>query len=119
MRIVVEDNPNCGGTDEFEYKELGKVRPIRAIRAMDRGNELLLEVSGVGKNGVWEPARCMKVADSGAGFAFLIFGGSWGIRLKPEWHKAPWDLSDPKQWGEPFKIYGSEDDIFYAEPKTV
>ena len=115
MRIVVEDNLNCGGTDEFEYKELGKIRALRAIRALDRGNEVHLEVIGVGKEGVWESARCVKVADSGAGFAFLIFGGSWGIRLKPDSHKVSWDLSDPKQWGEPFKIYGSEDDIFYAE----
>jgi len=113
MRIEVEENPNCGGTDEFQYRELGNVRPIKAIRALEREKTVVLEVVGVAKGGAWEDARCVKVADSGAGFAFLIFGGPWGLRLKPEWHKAPWDLSDPKQWGEPFKIYGSEDDIIY------
>lgn len=127
MRIEVEENPNCGGTDEFQYRELGEVRPIKAIRALEsaitasadpsfgeRGKTVVLEVVGVAKDGAWEDARCVKVADSGAGFAFLIFGGSWGLRLKPEWHKASWDLSDPKQWGEPFKIYGSEEDIIYG-----
>ena len=114
MLIEVVENPNCGGTEQFEYRELGSVRSIKAIRALDRGKEVVLEVVGVTEGPAWEGAKCVKVADSGAGFAFLIFGGSWGLRLKPDWHKAPWDLSDPKQWGEPFKIYGSEADIVYA-----
>ena len=115
MQIEVEDSPNCGGTEQFVYRELGGVRPVRAIIAEERGAEVPLEVTGVAKGGGWVPARCVKIADSGAGYAFLIFGGEWGIRLKPGWHKAAWDLADPKQWGEPFKIYGSEKDIVYAD----
>ena len=114
MRIQVEENPNCGGTEQFEYRELGPIRLIKAIRASEQGTEALVEVVGVGEGPAWEGARCVKIADSGAGFAFFIFGGAWGLRLKPVWHKASWDLSDPKQWGEPFKIYGSEDDIVYV-----
>lgn len=115
MQIQVEDNPNCGPTEQFVYRELGPARPITAIRAEERGKEVLVDVTGVAGGGRWEPARCVKIADSGAGFAFLIFGGDWGVRLKPRWNQAAWDLSDPKQWGEPFKIYGSEDDIIYAD----
>lgn len=121
MRIEVEDSPNCGGTEQFEYRELGRARPVRGIIAEEtgltaggHGREVTLDVTGVAKNGAWIQARCVKVADSGAGFAYLIFGGEWGIRLKPSWHKADWDLTDPKQWGEPFKIYGEEKDIVYA-----
>ena len=128
MQIEVEESPNCGSTEQFVYRELGAVRAIRGILAEEsaigasadsskgeRGRrEVLLDVTGVSCGGLWVPARCVKIADSGAGFAFLIFGGEWGIRLKPSWHKAGWDFADPKQWGEPFKIYGSEEDILYA-----
>jgi hypothetical protein len=114
VQIEVRDSPNCGGTEQFVYRELGPARRVNALIAEDQGKELRLEVTGVGEGGSWVPAQCVKIADSGAGFAFLIFGGQWGIRLKPEWHKAGWDLLDPKQWGEPFKIYGEEKDIIYA-----
>ena len=135
MFIEVEESPNCGSTQQFEYKELGKVRPVRAIIAEEsaigtsadsskgadgfaapfgeRGKEVLLNVTGVARGGKWVSAQCVKIADSGAGFAFLIFGGEWGIRLKPSRHDEAWDLNDPKQWGEPFKIYGEEKDIIY------
>jgi hypothetical protein len=115
MRIEVEDNPNCGGTQQFVYHELGASRPVRGIVAEERGKEVVLHVTGVGEDSRWSAAQCVKIADSGAGFAYLIYGGEWGIRLKPEWHKAAWDFDDPKQWGEPFKIYGSEEDIIYAD----
>jgi hypothetical protein len=114
MQIEVQDSPNCGGTEQFVYRELGPVRCLSAIIAEDKGKEVRLDVTGVGEGGEWTSACCVKIADSGAGFAFLIFGGQWGIRLKPDWHRAEWDLHDPKQWGEPFKIYGSEEDIVYA-----
>ncbi len=123
MLIQVEDSANCGGTEQFLYHELGGSRSVRGLLAEEsaigtsadrRGKEVALDVTGVGKDGNWVPARCVKIADSGAGFAFLIFGGEWGIRLKPAWHTVDWDLADPKQWGEPFKIYGSEKDILYA-----
>ncbi len=114
MQIEVEDSQNCGPTEQFVYRELGGIRVIRGILAEERGKEVSLDVTGVAKGGIWMPARCVKIADSGAGFAYLIFGGEWGIRLKPSWHTAGWDLGDPKQWGEPFKIYGSEKDILYA-----
>ena len=114
MQIEVSDNPNCGPTEQFVYNELGPVRPVRAIVAEERGKEVRLDVTGVAPGGAWVHAQAVKIADSGDGIAFLIFGGPWGIRLKPEWHKADWDLSDPRQWGEPFKIYGSEADIIYA-----
>ena len=113
MRIEVQESPNCGSTEQFEYRELSQVKRVRAIVAEEGGKETTLDVTGVAKGGLWESARCVKIADSGAGFAFLIFGGEWGIRLKPSWHQAKWDLGDPIQWGEPFKIYGEEKDIVY------
>jgi hypothetical protein len=113
MQMAIQDNPNCGGTEQFVYRELGKPRPIKGIKAEERGQEVLLDVTGVAHGDAWVPAQAVKIADSGNGFAFLIFGGEWGIRLKPNWHKAGWDFKDPRQWGEPYKIYGDENDILF------
>ena len=115
MIIRVEDNPNCRESDQFFFQELGSSRPIRAIRILDRGAETECEVTGVGKDGRFATAYCCKVTDSGAGYAYLISGGEWGIRLKPlAFAYEPWDLRNVHQWGEPFKIYGEEKDIVFA-----
>jgi hypothetical protein len=114
MYIEVEDNPNCRGNGQFVFQELGAPRRIKAIRVTDGGREAICEVVAVGQEGIFGDAFSVKIADSGAGFAYLLHGGEWGIRLRPEDHAAePWDLSNPRQWGEPFKIYGEEKDIIY------
>ena len=123
MQIEVADNPNCGGSEQRVYRELGPAKPIRAIRVQEWGKEILCEVVGVEParpprslaDAIFIEAKVTKIADSGAGFAFIIFGGVWGIRLRPEGHSnEPWDFSNKHQWGEPFKIYGEESDIIYG-----
>ncbi len=80
------------------------------------GRERICWVTGVSEKGVFHTAYAQKVADSGGGVSFLIFGGKWGIRFKPdEFPQEPWNLNNPHQWGEPFKFYGEEKDIVYAE----
>ena len=118
MQIEVNENPNCQPSQQFVFSELGPVRPVEAIKTIDRGVELRCDVVGVDGGGKFIQAYAVKIADSGAGYAYLIFGGSWGIRLKSERDGAePWDLSNSRQWGEPFKIYGEEEDIIYAKNK--
>lgn len=115
IQIEVETNPNCEGVDQLVRNELGQERLIAAIRAEVNGREMLCDVIGVDAGGKWVKARACKVADSSDGFAFLIQGGSWGIRMRPEIFKQEaWDLTNKNQWGEPFKLYGSEEDIIYA-----
>ncbi len=116
IKIEVEPNPNCRENAEFVFSLLGAPRPIRGVRVGKTGEETDCELTGVDAGGVWVEARAVKVTDSGAGYAYLIYGGGWGIRLKPGSHaEEPWDLSNPRQWGEPFKLYGSADDILYSE----
>ncbi len=118
MQIEVQDNLNSGASEQFVFSELGPVRLVEAIRVLERGVETRCDVTGVEAEGKFVPAQAVKIADSGAGYAYLIFGGSWGIRLRPErFKKENWELSNPNQWGEPFKIYGEEEDIIYAENK--
>lgn len=114
MLIDVVANPNCEGSEQFEFRELEPPRRIRAIRVGVEPNESLCEVVAVDAKGGFGPAHAVKIADSGSGCAFLIFGGEWGVRLRPEGGARGWDLNDRKQWGEPFKIY-EERDIVYED----
>ena len=116
MDIDIADNPNCTGSQQFVFNELEEPRSIRGIRVSERGVESVCGVTGVAKGGGWVAAHAVKVTDSGAGYAFLIFGGEWGIRLRPEtFALEPWDLEDHHQWGEPFKLYGESEDLVYAD----
>ena len=115
IHVTVDDNPNSVSSGQFVFKEMGAPKNVHAIRVEERGREIECDVIGVDEGGKWIGAQAMKIADSGEAFAFLIFGGAWGIRLRPETHKKEaWDLANAHQWGEPFKIYGSESDILYG-----
>lgn len=119
MQIEVQANSNCVSSEQFVFSELGPARLVSAIRVLERGVETRCDVTGVDAEGKFIPAQAVKIADSGAGYAYLIFGGSWGIRLRPErYKKENWDLSNLHQWGESFKIYGEEEDIFYGNIET-
>ena len=115
MQIEIEPNPNCEGSEQFEFKTLGSPRPVSAIRIGPENKESICDIIGVEKDGSFRRASAVKIADSGSGYAYLISGGAWGLRFRPLEHgEEPWDLSNRHQWGEPFKIYGSEEDILYV-----
>lgn len=117
MNITVEDSPNGPFNEQFVFKELGKARRIQSLRVDLRGQETWCDVTGVERGGAWVPAQAVKIADSSEGHAFLIYGGAWGLRLRPErWSEKDWDFADKNQWGEAFKVYGNEDDIIYDNP---
>ncbi len=117
MQIEVEESPNCAGSDQFVFNELGTPRPVKALRVGQGSRETLCEVVGVGRGGQWLTAQCVKIADSSEGHAFLIYGAGWGIRLRRQGlsTEQSWDFKAKDQWGEPFKIYGSEEDIVYVD----
>lgn len=114
--IEVGTNPNCGGCDYQVFQEMGPARSIKKMRLSQGGREKLFWVTGMDEEGKPCSAFAQRVADSGGGVSFLVFGGKWGIRFKPEdRYQEPWDVQNPAQWGEPFKFYGEEADIFYEE----
>ena len=59
------------------------------------------------ESGNFIPAAAIQVEDSGAGVAWLIHGGIWGLRLQPLESNEPWSVSDSKQWGVPFLVLDS------------
>ena len=114
MHIEIEPNPNCKASGLFVFEELGKARPIHEVKVEIKEGEAFHEVTGVDFGGVFVKAHAQKVADSGSGVGYLIYGGAWGIRLRPKSQfQQIWDLSCSKQHGEGFMIYESEDDLVY------
>lgn len=130
--LEVDPNPNCDAVDGMMYQALEPPRRVRQIRITRAGQETWCWVTGVespaaaGQPPRWVPAQVQKISDSGAGIAWCIIGGRWGLRFQ---HAAPaeapvrpsgqpaasgapgWDLADAAQWGEPYKIYGDLQDL--------
>ena len=60
------------------------------------------------------PAFAQLVEDSGSGFAYLVYGGMYGLRFKPATSDEPWSLADSTQWGEAYLLLGGDQDLIYA-----
>ena len=116
MYLEVEDNPNCEDSVSMRFKELGPPQRIKQIK---------IESHGKGSDLCWVvgwsddpdqpvgPAYAQKVEDSGMGRAFLIYGGIFGIRLRPVRIDEPWDTNSKNQWGEAFLLLGNPGAIVF------
>ena len=118
MVVEVESNPNCESSLYARFKESGPARRVEKVRTFERRAE-----------GEWcwvtgwtdDPdnprcaAQAQLVEDSGAGLTHLVFGGLWGIRLKPVTLEEDWSLESRNQWGEPYLALADGRDIEYAE----
>ena len=118
MYLEVDENPNYPSSVSMRFKELGPARMIRQLRVSDRKSQgELCWVTG------WRddpkqalcPAYAQQVEESGQGLAYLIYGGNWGIRLKPVNLEEDWDLSSPNQWGEAFLLIGDDRSVVYVD----
>ena len=83
-------------------------RPVgRVVSADLSGNDVWCQVIGWDETGPCQALAAL-AEDSGDGVILLVFGGSEGIRLKPDGDNAPWDLADGSQWGEPCLMLDKE-----------
>lgn len=118
MVVEVESSENCEASVFMRFKEVEPARPVSQVRIYDR----------VAK-GEWcwvcgwtdhptDPriaALAQRVEDSGAGLAYLVFGGFYGIRLKPVAIDEEWDLASSRQWGEPYLLLADAADLRYED----
>lgn len=118
MFVEVESNPNCETSCFARFKETGSPRRVAQVRSFERS-----------AHGEWcwitgwtddsERPQCsayaQTVEDSGAGLTHLIYGGVWGVRLKPVSSPEGWDLESPHQWGEPYLSLADAKDIRYED----
>lgn len=112
LMIDVEPNPNCEAIT-MVFREIEPPRRIMKLKVYDDRGERWCRVTGLDSDGRSSPAYAQKVEDSGEGVAYLIYGGAWGLRFKPDDSRESWDLEDPDAWGEAYKVYGDPDDILF------
>ncbi len=107
MYLLVEDNPNSAG-EERVFAEAGPEKSIRKVHLdLPSGETAWCDVTGVDEGGVFAPARTRLMDDSAAGTAWLVTGGSWGLRMRPA-GSGEWSLTDKNQWGVPFLVLDAQ-----------
>ncbi len=105
--IEVEDNPNCDYMPMQVYEPQAESRSISRVRLEDPDRPHgSYAVTGWSSKNEGTPVEAMyaPVSDSGQARAHLIYGGDWGVRLKPFDADEGWDIDSPNQFGEPYLI---------------
>ena len=101
--IEIEENPNCGYLPLRTYSSTGEEQSApSAVFGFGDGSDLT-EVTG------WDPddggtpcdVHWVRVGDSGEGESVLVYGGEWGVRVRPYPDGTEWSPSAPDQSGEP------------------
>lgn len=114
LLIEIEENPNCSESGSWRFKPLGSRRVALQTRTYDRTDDgEWCWVTG------WTdrdeaphcPAWVQPVEESGQGKSYLVYGGAWGIRLKPVEVDEAWSLESPNQWGAPHLLLADLADI--------
>ena len=99
-RVEVEASDNCPMSANLAFKNLTDPFRVVAVRIFD--GELggaLYAVTGWSSEGGGSPidAFAAQVEDSGAGAAYLVYGGDWGLRLRPLEAGGDWGAAYPNQ----------------------
>tara|TARA_Y100000588_G_scaffold104041_1_gene113423 strand:- start:101 stop:475 length:375 start_codon:yes stop_codon:yes gene_type:complete len=116
--VEVEENDNCEYMPMLVYE--GHRQPVQVSKIIidDPGRpEGICDVTGWSSEGGGTPciAFYVPVSDSGQAIAHLVYGGDWGIRMKPENVTEPWDVSSSLQWGEPYLVLLDKNSIIEAD----
>jgi hypothetical protein len=106
--IQIEENPNCEPVPGLVFQPRTAPVPVAQVLRERNGRETWCDITGLDAGG--QPCRAMAclIDDSGEGGCQLVFGGEWGLRLKPESNGRAWDLDDAEQWGEPFLMLAGD-----------
>ena len=92
--IQVEENPNCDRWDGQVFQPRTAPRAVSDVRVERAGKSVWCAITGLDE-GEPIPAMACVVDDSGDGACWLVFGGTWGLRLTDD---------AGKQWGEPYML---------------
>ncbi len=112
--VDVESNDNTPMMAQQVYKNIGVPFPVSHVRIYEGEPEgMLCSIVGwtSAESGPTAPAYAVKIEDSSEGSAFLVYGGDWGVRLRPAESDAPWSTDDMDQWGETHLVISDEEDL--------
>jgi hypothetical protein len=109
--IRVDANDNCPMMAQQVYRNTGDPRRITRVRIYEGEPEgVLYAVTGWSAEGPVD-AWAVSIEDSSAGSAFLVYGGDWGLRLRPATSEAAWDLGAANQFGETHLVLADAEDL--------
>jgi len=104
MYLIVEENQNCSA-EERVFSSSGEEKIVLSVQVETPDSSVSwCDVVGVEESGQFTHAKAVQVEDSGAGLAWLVYGGLWGLRFRKKGDTTEWSLENKRQWGEPFKV---------------
>jgi len=112
--LEVEESTNCDYMPLQVYEAHRSPTPVRRVmlEEPDRPWGVYIVTGWSSERGGTPcPALYAPVSDSGQAQVHLVYGGDWGIRLKPEGSRADWDMADQDQFGEPYLMLINEGDV--------
>lgn len=113
MFLDVEAGDNCPYSLQLVFSALGAPRPVRLVRVYHRDPAgVWCAVTGWDVENRPAGAFAVAVEDSGQAMAYLVYGGSNGVRLGPP--GSHWDLAAPDQWGESHLLMADAGDLEWA-----
>ena len=115
--VEVESNPNSAMSASQVFHNIDS--PFRVVQVRifegEPGGQLCAIVGWSSENGgTAVAAHAVHIEDSSQGQAFLIYGGDWGVRLRPAENKDAWAHENGSQWGEPYLVLADAEDIVSA-----
>lgn len=113
--IEIPENSNCQSMDMRVFHDLERSRVVEQV-CLERepGRPEWFEVVGWTERGEACIAGAQKIDDSGEGVAFLIHGGTAGLRLRFAGSQESWSEASAEQWGEPILIVADSKDFILA-----
>jgi hypothetical protein len=112
--IEVEPNDNTPMMAQQVYKNIDLPFPVSHVRIYEGEPEgTLFTITGWAstEGGTAVPAYAVQIEDSSEGVAFLVYGGDWGVRMRPADSAANWSIDDPEQVGETHLVLANEEDL--------
>jgi hypothetical protein len=112
--VDVEPNDNTPMMAQQVYRNIDVPFPVTHVRIYEGEPEgRLCAITGwsSAESGPVSRAYAVKIEDSSEGMAYLVYGGDWGVRLRPAESDAPWSTDDFDQWGETHLVIADEADL--------
>jgi hypothetical protein len=112
--IQVEPNDNCPMSASQVFKNLDapfRVSQVRLYEGQPGGELYAIAGWWSANGGTPSNAYAVRVEDSSAGSAYVVYGGDCGVRLRPITSNAEWSLDAPDQYGETHLVLSDRDDL--------
>ena len=112
--VEVEDNDNCEYIPMLAYEARDEAVLITRVRLFEPDHpQGVYQITGWSSDGDGRPcpAWYVPVSASGQAVVYLIYGGAWGVRMKPDEDQHDLDIGDLNQWGEPYLMLTDKTDL--------